>query len=208
LLPPLIYAYDSLSSADALKSPLKEQVEILRGWDKRSSTSSVATTLAVEWGYKMLAKSHASRNMDDLSKMTETIAGKDRLMLLAEVVGELKENFGTWKVTWGEMNRFQRSTGNINEVYHDDEPSVPSGLASSTWGSLPAFEGRKFAGSKRRYGTGGNSFVAAVEFGKTVKAKSILAVDKPVIQHPNTSSTRHFPTLKESSKMYGFIKMT
>ncbi len=175
LLPPLIHAYDSLSAADALKSSLKEPVELLRGWDRRSSTSSVATTLAVEWGYKMLAKSDGSRNMDDMSKMAEIIAGKDRLMLLAEVVAELKENFGTWKVTWGEINRFQRRTGNINEVYNDDQPSIPSGLASSTWGSLPAFEGRRFAGSKKRYGTGGNSFVAAVEFGKTVKAKSILA---------------------------------
>jgi acyl-homoserine lactone acylase PvdQ len=175
MLPPLISAFDSLPAADALKSSLQEPVELLRSWDKRSSTSSVATTLAIEWGYKMLAKSHASRNVADMSEMTKIIAAKDLLMLLAEVVSELKDNFGTWKVTWGEVNRFQRRTGDINEAYKDDEPSIPSGLASSTWGSLPAFEGRRFAGSKKRYGTGGNSFVAAIEFGKTVKAKSILA---------------------------------
>ncbi len=47
-------------------------------------------------------------------------------------------------------------------------------MASSTWGSLPAFEGRQFTNTKRRYGVAGNSFVAAIEFGKTIKAKSIL----------------------------------
>jgi acyl-homoserine lactone acylase PvdQ len=43
------------------------------------------------------------------------------------------------------------------------------------WGSLPSFNSRSFDNSKKRYGYGGNSFICAVEFGKKIKAKSLLA---------------------------------
>jgi acyl-homoserine lactone acylase PvdQ len=40
---------------------------------------------------------------------------------------------------------------------------------------LPSYTSRPFAQSKKWYGVNGNSFVCAVEFGKKVKAKSLLA---------------------------------
>jgi acyl-homoserine lactone acylase PvdQ len=51
---------------------------------------------------------------------------------------------------------------------------MPVGLAAATFGSLPSFASRRFAGMDKRYGVSGNSFVACVEFGKKVKAKSII----------------------------------
>jgi acyl-homoserine-lactone acylase len=99
----------------------------------------------------------------------------EKLNALASVVDELQNDFGTWKVAWGEVNRFQRLTGKIIETYDDNKPSLPVASASSFWGSLAAFGSRKYPDTKKMYGSVGNSFVAVVEFGKEVKAKSLLA---------------------------------
>jgi acyl-homoserine lactone acylase PvdQ len=48
-------------------------------------------------------------------------------------------------------------------------------MAASTWGCLPSYVSRYNNGGKKRYGYNGNSFVCAVEFGKKIKAKSLLA---------------------------------
>jgi len=94
---------------------------------------------------------------------------------LEKILDELQLDFGTWVVAWGEVNRFQRLTGKINETYSDFKPSLPVGSTSSFWGSLASFGSRKFQDTNKMYGYVGNSFVAVVEFGKEVKAKSVLA---------------------------------
>lgn len=48
-------------------------------------------------------------------------------------------------------------------------------MASGSWGALASFGTRFGEDTKRQYGTSGNSFVAVVEFGDKVKAKSMLA---------------------------------
>ena len=48
------------------------------------------------------------------------------------------------------------------------------GLASGRWGALASYGARRGKDTKKIYGTGGNSFVAVVEFGEKVKAKSML----------------------------------
>lgn len=58
--------------------------------------------------------------------------------------------------------------------FDDTKPSIAVPLSSSRWGSLPAFESRSGNGYNKRYGISGNSFIAAVEFGKKLKAKTIL----------------------------------
>jgi acyl-homoserine-lactone acylase len=76
---------------------------------------------------------------------------------------------------WGDINRYQRLTGNLTEKFDDTKPSMPSGFAASTWGCLPSFVSRSFPGTTLRYGYNGNSFICAVEFGKKVTARSLLA---------------------------------
>jgi len=66
-------------------------------------------------------------------------------------------------------------TGELSEKYNDDQPSIPDGFVSSLWGMLPSYATRSYPGTKKRYGVGGNSFICAVEFGKKIKAKSLLA---------------------------------
>jgi len=98
-----------------------------------------------------------------------------KISVLQDVLKKLKTDFGTWEVAWGEINRFQRINNTLKPTYDDSQPSIPSPFASSAWGSLPSYNSRAYGNTKKRYGYGGNSFVCAVEFGKRIKARSLLA---------------------------------
>jgi acyl-homoserine-lactone acylase len=97
------------------------------------------------------------------------------LQPLLGVVNNFKKKFGKWEVAWGELNRYQRVSNDIQQQYDDGKESFPVAFASSAWGTLPAYNSNYYPGTKLRYGTSGNSFVCAVEFGKRIKAKSVLA---------------------------------
>jgi acyl-homoserine-lactone acylase len=176
LLPSLFKAYDE-HPLDSLKVSLREPVRVLKLWDRQASASSVATTLAVEWAYRLSPRIPVARTTEEATnaignyqRMAELIPASDKLSLLAETVKELEKLFGTWNMAWGDVNRFQRSD---NNQFSDEMPSIPVGLGPGVWGSLPSFNARR-AETKKRYGISGNSFVAAVEFGKRLKAKTIM----------------------------------
>ena len=99
----------------------------------------------------------------------------DRLSVFSATLLQLNEAFGTWNTPWGEINRYQRITGDIDHPYSDNAPSLPVGMASSRWGALASFGARAYPGTNRIYGSSGNSFIAVVEFGERVRAKSLLA---------------------------------
>ena len=107
--------------------------------------------------------------------MASPAAARARLVALARASAKLTADFGTWKTPWGEINRYQRLTGDIVQPNDDAKPSIPVPFGSATWGSLAAFGQTGARTTKRIYGNRGNSFVAAVEFGPRVRAKSILA---------------------------------
>jgi acyl-homoserine lactone acylase PvdQ len=109
------------------------------------------------------------------------------LKALATASDKLAADFGTWRTPWGNINRFQRLTGDIVQPFNDAMPSTPVGFTSSTWGSLAAFGAKPYPGTKKWYGTGGNSFVAVVEFGKRVRARAVTAGGES--GHPDS---RHF----------------
>jgi hypothetical protein len=48
------------------------------------------------------------------------------------VVQELKTKFGTWEIPWGDINRFQRLSGDINLDYDDSIASLLSRLLNFT----------------------------------------------------------------------------
>jgi len=99
----------------------------------------------------------------------------ERLAVFSRVIERLETDFGTWNMPWGEINRFQRISSDIRQPFSDDAPSVPVGFASGRWGALAAYGARYTNNTKKIYGTRGNSFVAVVEFGDRVKAKTMLA---------------------------------
>lgn len=180
LVPALIKAYETqILNSDTVYANLKEAITIFKNWDYRSGENSVATTLAVMWGEKLLRKIYSVSNSDDQVEKTKqfanTASAGELVMPLLEVMKELETNFGNWQMPWGEINRFQRISNDLDNKFDDTQPSFPVGFVSSTWGTLPSYSSRTFTGTKKRYGVNGNSFIAAVEFGKKVKAKSLLA---------------------------------
>jgi acyl-homoserine lactone acylase PvdQ len=181
LIPSLVQAYDKVSKRDDdIISSLDEPMSWLRPWDMNYGVSSVAATLAMYWGQEL--RTHVMPKITPgtdqlriIQYMTSQTSDEEKVKALENVVDELNRDFGTWKMPWGEVNRFQRLTGKISETYDDSKPSLAVPFASSFWGSLAAFGSRKFQGTKKMYGYVGNSFVAVVEFGNEIKAKSLLA---------------------------------
>lgn len=183
LIPALVARFEeNIKPENSLYNDLAEPIAILKKWDYYSKENSVATTLAIEWGVKLYPDIQKSAiNNEDIDQV-ENIknfaknASADQLLpKLQLVVNELKTKFGTWQIPWGEINRFQRPSGDINLVYNDALESLPIGYASSAWGCLPAYSSNYQKDTKKRYGYNGNSFVCAVEFGDRIKAKSLLA---------------------------------
>jgi len=179
LIPPLLAAYDSLPEGDSLKARLAEPIAALRGWDYRWSAGSVPTSLAVYWGEALTALVQGDAQAAGTSAYeyaaTQAPPGA-RLSALAAACDRLARDFGTWRTPWGEINRFQRLTGDIVQPFADSGPSIAVPFTSARWGSLASFGARTYPGTKRMYGTSGNSFVAVVEFGKdSVRAKAVTA---------------------------------
>mgnify|MGYP000051719623 CR=1 FL=1 len=180
LIPALLNAYEK-NKLDRNFSTLSAPIAVLKNWDRNASENSVATTLAIEWGQKLLPtilRANGKDELDQVQKTTLFAASNNTSLLLnslLEVTKELTAKFRTWQKPWGEINRYQRLTGNIVEKYNDAEPSIPSGFAASTWGCLPSFVSKAYPNTNLRYGYNGNSFICAVEFGKKVIAKSLLA---------------------------------
>jgi acyl-homoserine lactone acylase PvdQ len=182
LIPGLVQAYDDAGSQGNDKT-IGLAIEVLRKWDFRVSKESVAMTLAHYYGKHYEEQGKVPNNLDYeyLGDMTiinhfgTASPPEERLAIFKEAVAKLKADFGRWDVPWGEVNRFQRLTGDIEQPFDDSKPSLPCGLASGKWGALASFGAGPYKGSKRIYGTSGNSFVAVVEFGPRLKAKSLLA---------------------------------
>lgn len=181
LIPALLSSWEKKKN-DAVYVSLAEPMKVLAAWDRNCGASSIATTLAVEWGEKIWRNIQRSNGEDDNTDQvvkTQKFAANPPadlvLQTLVATVNDLTKRFGTWQKPWGEINRYQRLTGNLAEKYDDNAPSIPSGYTASTWGCLASFVSRTFNGTQKRYGYSGNSFIAAIEFGKKVKAKSLLA---------------------------------
>jgi acyl-homoserine lactone acylase PvdQ len=175
LIAGLIAAYDAAATKDpALAAPIEQ----LRNWDMTVRADSIAMSLAHFYGMRYEDQGDNPKDLAGMERVdyfgTES-PEDERLEIFAETVAMLEADFGSWKTPWGEINRFQRLSGDIDAGFNDDEPSLAVPMATSRWGALAAFGARRFEGTKRIYGYRGNSFVAVVEFGDKVRAKSILA---------------------------------
>jgi acyl-homoserine-lactone acylase len=178
LIPALAEAYDTTANDDPLKARLADQVALLKAWDRRWGKDSTATSLAVFWGEALWAKAApaakaAGRNTYD--QMVLHTSAAEKLAALAEASDRLQADFGSWQTPWGQINRYQRLTGDIVQNFRDDAPSIAVPFTSGQWGSLASFGARRYPGTRRYYGTSGNSFVAVVEFGPKVRARAVSA---------------------------------
>lgn len=160
LVPGLVQAFDE-SGQDYPE--LADEIDVLRAWDFRVSADSVAMSLAHFYGTQLL------------SDIGSESSHEERLRIFSKAAAKLENDFGKSNIAWGEINRFQRVSGAIDHPFDDDQPSLPVGMASGRWGALASFGAQSYQDTKRIYGSSGNSFVAVVEFGDKVRAKTLLA---------------------------------
>jgi acyl-homoserine lactone acylase PvdQ len=198
LVPPLVASFEKteINFENKYKS-LNDPISILKNWDFNVDKNSIATTLAIEWGQRIQKNINYTEGEDTVEKTRNFVkTNQSELLLnaLLETILDLNSRFGTWKMPWGDINRFQRISGDIDHQFDDNKESYPVAFASSTWGMLPSYNSRTFNGTTKRYGVNGNSFVAVVEFGNKIKAKSLLAGG----QNNNPNSPHFF----DQGKMY------
>jgi acyl-homoserine-lactone acylase len=177
LLPRLFAAYDRLPPGDPRRASLAPPIDALRRWDHRTSAGSVPTAVAVFWG-QALINAKGPDAIADYEPVydcrLDQLDGAVMIDALSDAIARLQRDFGSWQTPWGEINRYQRLTGDIVQPVSDAKPSLPVGMAPAMWGALADFGAWEPQHTKRIYGSGGNSFVAAVEFGDKVKAKAIM----------------------------------
>ncbi|OGS70426.1 MAG: penicillin amidase [Flavobacteria bacterium RIFCSPLOWO2_12_FULL_35_11] len=175
LIPGLIAAYDKSSNPN---QQLKEAINVLKNWNFAVSKKSVAMSLAHFYALLYLKEGATPNGLTFMEKITYYGTDsplKERLEIFEKTIAQLSKDFGSWNTPWGEINRYQRINGEIIQPFNDKMESIPVGMASGQWGALASFGAKSYEGTKRIYGTSGNSFVAVVEFGDKVKAKSLLA---------------------------------
>jgi acyl-homoserine-lactone acylase len=193
-LPALIQAWDATADANPLKAKTAEQIKSLRNWDHRWAVDSVPTSLAVFWGEEAQRRAAVGGRRARGDEAVANLPAQQLLEALAAASDRLQADFGAWRTPWGEINRFQRLTGDIVQPFNDAAPSIPVGFTSAIWGSLASFGARPYPGTKKWYGTSGNSFVAVVEFGKTVRARAVTAGGEsghPSSPHFNDEAKRY-----------------
>ena len=198
LIPGLIDAYDKSKKSD---KRIGNAIEVLRNWDFKTGVSSKSMTLAHFYGMQCYIDGKNPtrlRGIDRIKYFGGDSPDEEKLAIFASTLDKLVADFGKWDIEWGEVNRFQRLNGAISLPFDDSKESIPVGLASGRWGALASFGSRTFDGTKKLYGSSGNSFVAVVEFGDKVKAKSMLAGGQ--------SSDVNSPHFYDQAQAYADIK--
>lgn len=179
-IPDLIRAYTNITTDT---SGLHAPIETLKAWDFRTDTGSVATTLAIMWIEKIieqnvlaLRKPHTNEERYSITNgaavSTSTLPEQQLVDSFKTVVSALMKDHGTWKVSWGTVNRYQRNPRGQEASDNNKSWALPA--TPGYLGSLNAYVSKKTPATKKRYGVTGNTFVAVVEFGKKLKAKTIL----------------------------------
>lgn len=180
LISGLLEAYAQYPNQSA---KVKEAINTLKNWDFTVSKESVAMTLTqfylnAYFRSGKIPRTVGNKRISRLQRfdyMAKTSDKKERLAIFKQALNKLENDFGKIATPWGEFNRYQRLNGAIRQDFDDSKPSIPVGMASGSWGALASYGTRFGATTKRQYGTSGNSFVAVVEFGDKVKAKTLLA---------------------------------
>jgi acyl-homoserine-lactone acylase len=195
LIPGLVTAWDEAPEGER-KRALAAPIAVLRFWDYRWNGQSVEQSLAMYW-VDFMMKALAGPASEPINRKTLRLArdtsAEQKLQALSNAIARLTKDFGQWQVPWGEINRFQRISPAIDHPFSDEAPSIALPYASGRWGSLASAGSEPKPGTKRWYGTSGNSFVAVVEFGPRVRAKAVSAGGEsgdPSSSHFNDQAAR------------------
>jgi acyl-homoserine-lactone acylase len=197
MVPSLVAGWEGLPEGDGLKAATAEEVAVLRDWDRRWSVESVPTSLAVFWGTELLARvpgrgpggGHGHLRLcghPDLSPGPAGGAGDG-------VCSPGPRSSGTGGRPGARSTASSASPGTSTSLRRRSAPT-PVGFTSARWGSLASFGATPREGTRRWYGTSGNSFVAVVEFGERLRAVAVTAGglnNDPASPHFNDQAERY-----------------
>ena len=196
-IPLLLKAHAAAPASNPLKAKTAPAIAVLNDWDYRWSATSVPQSVAIFYGEDLWTRVQADARKANVSVyeyMKSKATPQQRLESLAAAMDKLAADFGKWQTPWGDINRFQRNDGAIVQKFDDSKPSTPVMFPSARYGSLASFGARAYPGTKKWYGTSGNSFVAVVEFGPRVRAKAVTAGGEsghPGSKHFNDEAERY-----------------
>ncbi len=189
----------------------KKAIEYLANWDRFADTSSIATSIAIEWATKLNTEippadteEAATQILEKYNRMDLKVPFETKVKLLEATLDQFEKWYGRWEVKWGDINRYQRVGPGKN--FEDNAFSLAVNQASSKWGALPSFESRRYPNTVKRYGYTGNSFVAAVEFGKRLTAKTIITGGQSSFEENNHFTDQAFGFINGQFKTIHYYK--
>ncbi len=143
-----------------------EAVSELSSWNRISTIESVPATLFFRWHWRM----YPGPSGEEGNKPWK------RIRMLERAIEELKKDWGTWRVRWGDINRHQRMDDRIiGAQFSDEKESLPCpGASGSRFGMVFAYNSFPADGRKKIYGVSGHTYVAVIEFGETIRRRSVI----------------------------------
>jgi acyl-homoserine lactone acylase PvdQ len=197
LVPKLLNAkLSSKAIPDSVRNTVREPLQVMRDWDRRATVDAVGPVLLLEWVRQIYKQHTRFRGKSQLAYTMEpdpyfqnvisVFSGEDMITSFYSAVRNLQKEQGTWKVKCGDLYRFQKLV-NSRSDHIDSNPSIPLRFMPGHLGSLPAAYYSSPEGQKRKYMEAGNSFIAVIEFGDSIKAKSIVSGGQS-----RDSTSRHF----------------
>ncbi len=151
----------------------KPYFEHFYGWDCKTSHDCTRTALCLQWYTEMYGRS-------ERIEPEFTLHPEQKYAALVKAAKTLEHFHGTWKITWGELNRMQRvanapSPKAAAAGLDDSKPSIPVIGAPGPLGeAFTVYCTPDGLPVKKRYGVVGASFVATYEFGERIKSRSLL----------------------------------
>ncbi len=168
-------------AGDALKAKLAEPIAALRGWDFRWGVDSVPTTLAVFWGEEVGPLDRRRGPRARACRPTTTSAtGRTRAEQLLQALAtrvrpahrrlrHVEDAVGRHQPLPAPHRRHRAAVQRRRRRASRSASPRPAGDRSPRSARAP------YTGTKKMYGTSGNSFVAVVEFGDRVRARAVTA---------------------------------
>jgi acyl-homoserine-lactone acylase len=161
LVPELVNEWDSLKLINPVRAQaLSSQINLLRKWDYYSKIESKAASLFFIWY--------------EIKRTTKPVKEWPNITYLETANKILMKGKGTWEVPWGDIMRHQRAYNNDQYGVIDSIKSYPLAGGFGSTGIMFCLWTNLLNDTITRRSTGGHSYVAIVEFGKEVKARSII----------------------------------